>query len=62
MNKYLYVLDYSTPSICEIKLEEYHSQMTPDEILYEYGLNEDECHWMFTDKPLSLETLNKIEQ
>ena len=60
MYGYLYVLDYSTPSICEIKLEEYHRKMTPEEILSEYGFNDDECYWMFTDKQLSVQTINKL--
>ena len=62
MHKYLYVLDYSTPSICEIKLEEHHSEMYAHEILHEYGLDDDECSWMFTDRPLGVTTINKIEK
>ena len=59
MYGYLYAFDYSTPSICEIELEEYHSKMTPDEILREYGLNDDECYWMFTNEPLVVNKLIK---
>ena len=61
MHRYLYVFDYSTPNIYEIKLEKYHSEMYAHEILHEHGLDDDECSWMFTDKPLSIQTINKIE-
>lgn len=62
MYGYLYVLDYSTPNIYEIKLEEHHSKMTWEEILREYGINDDECSWMFTDRPLGILTINKIKK
>lgn len=63
MDSYLYVLDYNTPGIYEIKLEKDDNKRTPEEILERYGLKDDECSWMFVDgKKLNLETINKIEK
>ena len=60
MLEFMYILNYSNPGIYKIKLDKESCKKTPDEILKEYGLNEDECSWMFTDKELELETINKV--
>lgn len=62
MLEFMYILNYSNPGIYKIKLDKESCNKTPDEILEEYGLNEDECSWMFVDRELELETINKIEQ
>lgn len=60
MDSYLYIFDYSTPAIYEIKLEEDDNKLTPEEILANYDLNDDECYWMFVDgKRLKIETIEK---
>lgn len=60
MLEFMYVLNYSNPGIYKIKLDEESSKKTPDEILNEYGLNEDDCSWMFVDRELDLETIDKV--
>lgn len=61
MYEYLYILDYSTPRICEIKLDENSSKETTDEILDKYDFDQNCCSWMFTNIKLELETINKIK-
>lgn len=48
--EWLYVLDYRNGSLYEIKLtpEEQERDLDMDVFLKEYGLNMDECSWMFT--------------
>lgn len=60
MLEFMYILNYSNPGIYKIKLDEESSKKTPDEILNEYGLNEDDCSWMFVDRELELETIDKV--
>lgn len=47
-NEYLYILDYSDCTVCEIKLDEKDDKLTTEEILYRRGLNPDECAFMYT--------------
>lgn len=61
MLEFMYILNYSNPGIYKIKLDEESSKKTPDEILEEYDLNEDDCSWMFVDRELELETINKVD-
>lgn len=58
--RYLYFMDYSTPAIYKIKLEDGAEKQTPDEILKDYGLDEDNGYWMFCDNDIEIETINKI--
>lgn len=60
MVEFMYILNYSNPGIYKIKLDEESYKKTPDEILKEHGLNEDECSWMFVERELKLETINKV--
>ena len=56
---YLYILEYSYPSIYEIKLTKEDIVLTSNELLEKYGLKEDNCHFMYTKDKLELEILNK---
>lgn len=47
-NEYLYVLDYSDATVCEIKLDKEDDKLTTEEILHRRGLNADECAFMYT--------------
>lgn len=58
MYEYLYILDYSTPGIYEIKLDEDSSKETTDELLDKYGFDQNYCSWMFTNIKLNLQTIN----
>lgn len=62
MLEFMYILNYSNPGIYKIKLDEESCNKATDEILKEYGLNEDECSFMFSDKELELETIDKIDK
>lgn len=62
MKSYLYVLNYNRSEIYEIELENQDDDLNIDEIFKKYGINEDECSWMFVDgHKLELETLKPIE-
>ena len=54
---YLYIFDYSSPTIYEIELTEEDQKLTSDEILEKHGLKEDNCHFMYTENKLELSTL-----
>lgn len=59
MNEFLYVLDYCQSGIYKIKLDEEDERNDDTErILYKYGLNIDNCSWMFSEKDLELEEIN----
>jgi hypothetical protein len=51
---YLYVLDYSDCTICEIELDEEDSKLTTFDILHRRGMDADECAHMYTN--------NRIEE
>lgn len=61
MYEYLYILDYSTPGIYEIKLDENSSKETTDEILDKYNFDQNCCSWMFTNIKLNLQTINETK-
>ena len=56
---YLYILEYSYPSIYEIKLTKEDIVLTSNELLEKYGLKETNCSFMYTKNKLELEILNK---
>lgn len=58
--KYIYVLDFCSGSIFELKLttKEYLDKDIVD-ILDDYGLKENQCDWMISDKNLNIEHLTK---
>lgn len=64
---YLYVLDYCQGEIYEIKLDEIDKQkmdndnLDVEELLNEYGLNIDDCHYMFINDKLELTCINKLQ-
>lgn len=60
--EWLYILDYRNVGLYEIKLtpEEQKRQLDMDVFLKEYGLNEDECSWMFTSNRIVM--IEKIEK
>lgn len=63
---YLYILDFCLGEINEIELDELDKQkidndeLNISDLLNEYGLNIDNCQYMFTEKKLEIETINKI--
>lgn len=56
---YLYVLEYSYPSIFEIELTEEDKNLTSNEILEKHGLKESTCEFMYTENKLELTTLKQ---
>lgn len=50
---YIYVLDYSDCSICEIAISDNERTMEPEDIIEEHGCNISTSSWMFSN--------NKIE-
>lgn len=55
-NEWLYILDYCNGGLYEIKLEpeDRDRELDMDVFLKEYGLNADECSWMFTERRIVL--------
>ena len=58
MNEYIYVLDFCTPSIYEIELDDEDEDLEIDEILDRRGLKSSNCNYMFASEKLELETIN----
>lgn len=60
--EWLYVLDYRNGGIYEIKLtpEEQERELDMDIFLKEYGLNMEECSWIFTNKRIVI--IDRIEK
>ena len=60
--EYCYVMDYSNGGLYEIKLtpEEQEETLDMQAFLFEYGLKDDECAWMFTNKRIV--TIDRIEK
>lgn len=60
--EWLYVLDYRNGGVYEIKLtpEEQERELDMDVFLKEYGLNIDECSWMFTEHKIVM--IERIEK
>lgn len=60
--EWLYVLDYRNGGLYEIKLtsEEQERELDMEVFLKEYGLNEDECSWMFTSNRIIM--IERIEK
>ena len=56
--EYIYVLDYSDSTICEI-VRDVDDEQEIEDILEEYGCNIDSCSWMITDHKINkIKTLN----
>lgn len=60
--EWLYVLDYNNEGLYEIKLtpEEQERELDMDVFLKEYGLNADECAWIFTSHRIVM--IERIEK
>lgn len=58
MNEYLYVLDFCTPGVYEIKLDDKDKDIEIEEILDRRGLKSSNCSFMFVSEKLELETIN----
>ena len=56
---YLYVLEFSYPTIYEIKLTEENQELTSYEILEKYGLKESNCSFMYSKNKLELSTIKE---
>lgn len=48
VKEYLYVLDYSDSTICEIQLDEEDENLETEDILNRRNLDMDECSFMWT--------------
>lgn len=58
-DSYLYILDYSDGSVCEIKLTKEDLELDNVETLFDkYNLNIDNCSWMFTSTKRNIINLN----
>ena len=57
VNEWIYILNYATAELYGHKLTEEEQELEIDDFLEKYGLNVDECSWMFTNKPLTLISL-----
>ena len=60
--EYVYILDYCNGDLYEIKLEpeDRNRELDMDVFLKEYGLNTDECSWMFTTN--RIHNIERIEK
>lgn len=60
--EWLYILNYCNGKLYEIKLtpEEQEEELDMEIFFKEYGLNVDECSWMFSSERLNLETIDRI--
>lgn len=47
-NGYIYIMDYSDSTICEIKIEDEDIDKNIEEIIKPYGLDIDTCTYMYT--------------
>lgn len=57
--EWIYVLDYSDCSICEI-VRDRDDERDVEDVLEEYGCNINTCSWMITDHKIeSITELNK---
>lgn len=57
--EYIYVLDYSDCTICEI-VRDKDDDTDVEDVLEEYGCNINTCSWMITDHKIeSITELNK---
>ena len=58
MDEYIYVLDFCTPGIYEIELDDEDEDLEIDKILDRRGLKSSNCNYMFASEKLELETIN----
>ena len=56
--EYIYILDYSDSTICEIVIDE-NNEREVEDVLKEHGCNINTCSWMITDHKINeIITLN----
>lgn len=56
--EYIYILDYSNSTICEI-VRDVDDEREIEDVLKEYGCNINTCSWMITDYKINeITTLN----
>lgn len=56
--EYIYILDYSDSTICEI-VRDTDDKREIEDVLKEYGCNINTCSWMITDNKINeITTLN----
>ena len=56
--EYIYILDYSDSTICEI-VRDVDDERKVEDVLKEYGCNINTCSWMITDNKINeIITLN----
>ena len=53
MKEYLYILDYSDSTICEIHLTDEEQDLDIDDILKRHELDIDSCVFMFTTSKIN---------
>ena len=57
VNEWIYILDYANAELYSHRLTEEEQDLEIGDFFERYGLNEDECSWMFSDKCLTLNSL-----
>lgn len=57
VNEWIYILDYANVELYGHRLTEEEQDLEIGDFFERYGLNEDECSWMFSDKCLTLNSL-----
>ena len=60
MNNYIYIIDYSAlpeGALYRIVCDEEDKNSNVNAIFDKYGLNPDECSWIFSDYELSVEDI-----
>ena len=57
INEWIHIFDYANGELYCHRLTEAEQELEIDDFFKKYGLNADECSWMFTQKPLTLVSL-----
>lgn len=58
---YLYILEYSIPTVIEIKVNKDVDNVDVDDIISKLGLNESECNWMYSRSELPLQKYHILD-
>lgn len=58
--EYMYVMDYSTSSISEVRINNNKEIEDVETFLDELGFNHNTCHWMFTQTKIN--NITEIEK
>lgn len=62
--KYCYIIDYSNETIHRLNLynmgdEDYKNCKYDEKLIRDWGFNPDTCNWLFSDKELDINIINK---